>query len=124
MIQMKKLLTLAITSILISALNVQAAQDDDNDKNENNATKTVALQGQVVDMKSGEALTGVKVNVQGTDVSAYTDFEGNFTVQGLNPGVYELNSSYISYQDQTLESVKLQVNDKNQVTIRMKSLEE
>lgn len=121
---MKKLLTLAIAAILISAVNVQAAQDDDNDKNENNATNTVALQGQVVDMKSGEALTGVKVNVQGTDVSAYTDFEGNFTVQGLNPGVYELNSSYISYQDQTLESVELQVNDKNQVTIRMKSLEE
>ncbi|MBS3806857.1 MAG: carboxypeptidase-like regulatory domain-containing protein [Bacteroidales bacterium] len=121
---MKKLLTITLAAILISALNIQAAQDDDNDSNENNATATVALKGQVVDMNSGEALTGVKVNVEGTDVSAYTDFEGNFTVQGLKPGVYELKSSYISYQDQTLEGIKLEVSDGNQLTIEMRNIEE
>lgn len=121
---MKKLLTITLAAILISALNVQAAQDDDNDSNENNATTTVALKGQVVDIQSGEALTGVKVNLEGTDASAYTDFEGNFTVQGLKPGVYELKSSYISYQDQTLEGVELEVTDKNQVIIEMRSIEE
>ena len=121
---MKKLLTLAIAAILISTLNVQAGQDDDNDKNENNVTTTVALKGQVVDTNSGEALTGVKINVQGTDASAYTDFEGNFSLQGLEPGIYELNTSFISYQDKTLKDVKLEISDKNQVTIKMKSLEE
>ena len=121
---MKKLLTLAITMFLIATVNVQAARDDDNDSNESKATTTVALKGQVVDVHSGEALTGVKVNVEGTQVTAYTDFEGHFRVQGLKPGVYELKSSFISYQDQILEGLKLKVSDKNQVTIEMRSIEE
>ena len=77
----------------------------------------------MVDIQTGEALTGVKVNIKGYDASAYTDFEGTFSLQGLKPGVYEVESSFISYEDKVLKDVKLEVSDKNQVTIKMKSLE-
>ena len=123
---MKKLL-IGITAALMisgSALSAKAAQDDDNNGEKNNATTTLALKGQVVDQASGESLTGVKIQVAGTDVSAYTDFEGNFRMQGLKPGTYELKTSFISYQDKTLDGITLQVSRKNRVTIHMKSLEE
>ncbi len=120
---MKRIYALIITAVLLigQAAAVQAADDDD--KSENNTTATAALKGEVVDMKTGEALTGVKVKVKGADVAAYTDFEGNFKVKGLKPGIYKLESSFISYKDEELNDVKLKVSEQNQVTIKMKSLE-
>jgi protocatechuate 3,4-dioxygenase beta subunit len=125
---MKKLIVLITTILLISGnvMNLQAAEDDDNKdrNNKTNTTNTVALKGQVKDVQSGETLTGVKIQVEGANVSAFTDFEGNFKVTGLKPGTYKLKTSFISYKDKTLEDVKLEVNENNDLSIRMKSLEE
>ena len=120
---MKKLYAILIAAVLMSGTFIQAQASNDDDKTESHETMTASLKGQVVDRNSGEALTGVKIHIPGSDVSAYTDFEGSFKLQGLKPGVYKIKSSYISYEDAVVENLKLEVSDKNQVTIKMKSLE-
>ncbi len=125
---MKKLFAIITMVVLLAGFNFQAmaTSDDDNDKNdknENNTTMTTSLKGQVVDMNTGEALTGVKLKIKGEDISAYTDFDGSFELQGLKPGKYSIETSFISYKDKVYENVTLELNDENEVIIKMESFE-
>jgi hypothetical protein len=65
--------------------------------------KTVNVTGTVVDMNTGEALTGVEIKVEGTNIKAYSDFDGNFTISQLTPGEYNLVASFISYKKSLVE---------------------
>lgn len=65
---------------------------------EKNAT---AIKGVVTDFH-GEPLAGAKVHVKTTNQVVYTDFDGNFIVEGLSPAQeHQLELSHISFQKQT-----------------------
>jgi hypothetical protein len=66
--------------------------------------KPVAVRCKVVDKVSGEALAGVKVNVEGTHIDLYTDLEGTFVIDRILPGAYSLKLSFISYEDLLIDS--------------------
>jgi len=53
------------------------------------------VSGRVTD-KQGEALIGVNVVVKGTTQGTITDFNGNYTIAGIKPGV-TLQYSYLGY---------------------------
>ncbi|MEO5642663.1 MAG: carboxypeptidase-like regulatory domain-containing protein [Bacteroidia bacterium] len=55
------------------------------------------VSGTVVDKENKETLAGVAVHVKGTDIVAYTDFDGNFFIPELPAGTYELEFHYITY---------------------------
>ena len=57
----------------------------------------ISVSGNVIDEVSGEALVGVEVKVEGTDVKTYTDFDGHFTLQNVKTGECKLVASYTSY---------------------------
>jgi hypothetical protein len=63
--------------------------------------KTTVIVGSIADKDSGESLVGVEVKIKGTDLKTYTDFDGKFAFENVNPGDYELVSSYISYEKKT-----------------------
>jgi len=65
---------------------------------------TITLTGKVIDFNSGEALTGVEVKIEGTDIRAYTDFDGNFEIEDVIPGKYNIIASYISYNKSFIEN--------------------
>ncbi|HPE56682.1 MAG TPA: carboxypeptidase-like regulatory domain-containing protein [Bacteroidales bacterium] len=73
---------------------------------------TVTLSGSVVDFTSGEALTGVEVKVEGTDLTVYTDFDGNFEIT-VKPGTYNLIASYISYKNSLVENYRVEQTEDN-----------
>lgn len=60
--------------------------------------------GKVTDRKSGEALIGVTVLVQGTSTGAVTDVEGRYNIS-LQPGTYTLQVKYIGYQTKEISEV-------------------
>ena len=80
----------------------------------------VTLSGSVVDLNSGEALTGVEVTLEGTDISVYTDFDGNFEFKDVKPGEYNLIASYISYKNSLVENYKAEQKD-NKVEIELQA---
>ena len=61
----------------------------------------MVLNGTVADENSGEALVGVEIKIEGTDLKTYTDFDGNFSFENVKPGEYKLVTNYISYQKNT-----------------------
>jgi hypothetical protein len=80
--------------------------------------QSITLTGCVIDFNSGEALTGVEVKIDGTDIKAYTDFDGNFEIPNVKPGKYNLIASYISYNNSLVEDFNLEKKE-NQVNIKM-----
>lgn len=56
-----------------------------------------ALQGRVVDAQDGQAIAGVVLVLQGTQVGAYADAEGRFLLRGVPAGPGRLLVSHIGY---------------------------
>ncbi len=65
------------------------------------------IQGKVTDLQSGEPLIGANILVVGTSFGAATNVDGEFTIQNLDPGVYQVKSSFIGYQTITVSNVRV-----------------
>jgi hypothetical protein len=84
-----------------------------------NAAAKSSVSGKVVDIKTGESLVGVAVAVEGTDQKVYTDLDGNFTINNIDPGNYNLVLSLISYKNSLVENLKLNPGKKEVVDIKL-----
>lgn len=100
----------AIFAILLAVATTSAFAVKTETKSEaKSETKSGAavfsLSGNVIDERSGEALVGVEVKLEGSDVKTYTDFDGHFVIENLQPGECKLVTSYTSYKknEQTLK---------------------
>ena len=91
------------------------ANSGNNQEGSNHNTTTIS--GSVTDKSSNESLAGVKISVEGTSKSAYTDASGNFKIEGLTPGEYKLQVSYISYKDKTISVDMEKVSEKMPVVL-------
>ncbi len=65
------------------------------------------IKGQVTDGKTGEALIGATVQVEGTALATVTDINGQFTLSGLKEGQrYKLRVSYVAYKTKDIDGVQ------------------
>ena len=64
------------------------------------------LAGKVKDKKTGEAIIGAVVFITGSSKGSTTDVEGNYSIP-LDPGVYKITASYVSYKPQNFESIQI-----------------
>jgi hypothetical protein len=116
---MKKIVILFV-SILAFSISFANASNKEKDSAESNLM-TTSISGKVLDKITGEALAGVKVSINGTEKSTYTDFEGNFELNGLRSGIVELNATYISYKEK-VENINVNLDTFNQVEVKIESL--
>ncbi len=68
------------------------------------------IRGTVYDGSTGETLVGVSVVIKDTYNGTATDLDGKF-VLSTEPGVYDLQLSFISFQSLTVEGVEVKAND-------------
>ena len=80
---MKKILFSSIVLLLFSMLS---------------QAQTGVIKGLITDSKTNESLIGTTVLIQGTTQGTVTDFDGNYAIQKVNPGIYNLVISFISYE--------------------------
>lgn len=114
---MKKLFfVLSILSLtFISAI----ASNDKADKPETPAT-TFSMSGKVLDAVTGEALAGAIVEIEGSNISVFTDLDGQFSINNIQRGTYSLKVKYISYEDKKIDAVKVEAQN-NQLEVNLKS---
>jgi len=118
----KALLTLSFLAAVVFAF----ADNNGNSANKNKSNESVtanavvSISGKVIDFTSGEALAGVEVAIEGSTQKVHTDFDGNFKIDNVKPGSYNLIASYISYKKSFIE--KLDVEKPNQeLNIKLQS---
>lgn len=80
---------------------------------------TGKLVGKVTDTNTGEPLIGANILVQGTDLGAATDKDGQFIIINIPPGVYNVKVSYISYETVLIENVKIIVDQTTQLLVEL-----
>ncbi|MBN1926721.1 MAG: TonB-dependent receptor [Prolixibacteraceae bacterium] len=69
------------------------------------------ITGTVTDATSGETLLGASVILEGTTIGAMSDFDGNFLIDRIPPGTYNLVCKFISYKPDTIKNVVLGAGD-------------
>jgi hypothetical protein len=102
---------LFLLGLLIVTATLAVANEKKSDESADTSSKATAitssLVGVVMDKATGEPLTGVEVGIEGTSLKAYTDFDGNFSFESLNPGEYNVSASLISYKSNGSKSIKI-----------------
>ena len=71
--------------------------------------QTGKIQGRVTDAATGEGLPGVNVRIEGTTQGTATDLDGNYVIIGVRPGTYVIVASYIGFNTQRVENVRVQI---------------
>ncbi len=117
---MKKII---LSLMVVAILGVLYADNEGVDSKEKPATtiQTILLSGKVMDYNSGEALTGVEITLEGTQIKIYTDFDGKFEIENIKPGNYNIIAAYISYDKSLIENFKADI-ENNEVNIKLHCL--
>lgn len=111
---MKKLLLLiVICALAFPALPGPKVDKDKMESNEDVIIKAV-LNGKIIDANTNEGLAGVKIQLYGSDIITYTDFDGNFKFEGLEPQACAIIINYISYYQKV---VNINLSENNQAVI-------
>lgn len=79
--------------------------------------QTGKIVGKMIDAKTGETLPGATIMIEGTTKGASADFDGNYTLNGLQPGKYNLVASYITYDNKKFVGVEVKANDVTEFNI-------
>lgn len=118
---MKKIAIIFVSILVLSVSFANASNDDK--VNAESAVMTTSVSGKVLDKITGEALAGVKVSIQGSEKTVYTDFDGNFEIENVKSGNLELTASYISYKNK-VETLSVDLSKSNKVDVRIESITE
>ena len=78
-----------------------------------------SISGTVTDSKTGEAIIGGSVLIQGTQLGASTDIEGKFLINNVAAGTYTLQISYITYKTHTVPDVLVENGKRSNVDIQL-----
>jgi len=78
-----------------------------------------SITGKVVDIKTGESLAGVAISIEGTDLKVYTDLDGTFTINSIDPGNYNLIMSLISYKNSLVENLNVKPSENEIIDIKL-----
>jgi hypothetical protein len=78
------------------------------------------ITGRVVDQETGEPLIGADVIVEGTELGAATDMNGEFTVLYVPVGAHTVLASYISYDPFTYTNVIVNADQTTNVAFRLR----
>ena len=63
--------------------------------------------GTVLDDASNDPIPGAVVSVQGSPIQSVTDFDGNFELRGMVPGLYNVVVGFIGYEGKTQFEVQV-----------------
>jgi len=85
------------------------------------ASANITLSGIVVDSQTKETLAGVEVTIEGTNLKTYTDFEGNFSFDNIQPGNYKVVTKYVSYNAVESRTVSIQPNEMHALNLELQS---
>jgi len=84
------------------------------------AGTTGKIMGTVNDDDTGEPLIGANILIQGTQLGAATNMDGEFFILNIPPGVYSLRASMIGYQDMVITNLRVSVDLTTEAKFKLK----
>ena len=65
------------------------------------------IQGKVLNPINNNPIPFANIIVQGIDVGAVSDLEGNYVISGLAPGLYNVKASFVGFKSKTVFEVQV-----------------
>jgi len=109
---------------LVVSLSSFANQDKEGKNNQETKQKISSpsmIKGQIIDKTTGDALTGVTARLNNGS-EAYTDFDGNFVFKNVKPGKYQIQTSFISYENAMFKNINCESSEVMTLKIQLKNL--
>lgn len=94
-----------LVSIVLIVFSVSMVFASDPESRGPVTAKTSQIEGKVFDSTTGEALAGVSLKLKNSNIKTYSDLNGNFSIEDVAPGTYDIEIDYVSYKDITLKKV-------------------
>lgn len=116
---MKLVLILAAT-LFFSTFAIANGEKETKEPKSN--SQTLVLTGKVTDNQTGEALTGVKIELPGTNLASYTDFDGTYQIALPEKGTYKVNYQLITYETVSEQKVETKGSNTIELDIRLRRL--
>jgi len=85
------------------------------------AGTTGKISGRVTDAQTREGLPGVAVMIEGTKIGAATDFDGNYVILNVAPGVYRLSASTVGYTKMLVTNIEVNIDKTTTINFRLSS---
>jgi hypothetical protein len=76
-------------------------------ENLDTSSDKIQFNGTVIEEITGEPIPGATIVIRETSQEIFTDFDGNFTIENLTPGTYNLEVSFISFEKEELKDVQI-----------------
>jgi len=83
-----------------------------------------SIRGKVVDAVSNEPLPFVNIIVSGTPFGTITDIDGNFVLNGIEPGFIRIEASFVGYKKAISSEIEASVANTNSIEIQLEQTEE
>ncbi len=71
------------------------------------SAQTAVIRGTIKETLSGNPVELATVQIAGTGTGTQTDSAGNFTITGLNPGIYNINISCLGYKSKGVAEIEI-----------------
>lgn len=75
--------------------------------------------GKVIDEATRESLPSANVQIKGTYYGASTDFDGNFKIERINPGVYNIDVTLLGYKTVQYSGIKVEGGKTIELNVKM-----
>lgn len=111
-----KVIFILVATLIFSSFAF--ANGENKTKEPKSSSSALILTGKVTDNQTGEALTGVKIELPGTNLAAYTDFDGSYNITLPDNGSYKVNYQLITYE--TVTDQKVEAKGKNTIELDIK----
>jgi hypothetical protein len=82
-------------------------------------SETGIIRGKIIDSKTGEAIVGAMVIIEGTTKGTTTDLDGNFVLKVPANRKLSLKIQYIGYVNKTLDGLLVETNDEKDFSIAL-----
>lgn len=76
-----------------------------------------SIKGRIFDKTTNEEIPFANIALQNTTLGAVSDIEGNYEITGIEPGLYNVQTSYVGYQSRTI--FEIEVSAKQPVTLNI-----
>ncbi len=82
------------------------------------------ITGKVTDAKTGEAIYGAQVLIEGTANGSETDTSGRFNITNIQPGTYNIIFHYLGYENKIISALTIKGNETQTVNTTLGTKEE
>jgi outer membrane receptor protein involved in Fe transport len=85
------------------------------------AQSTGSIGGRVTDLKDGGPLVGATIKIEGSNMGAITDDNGEYVILNVDVGSYNVICSYIGYENKKQTGVRVSVDARTKVNFELGS---